>query len=302
MFILYIKSDRIITKLEQDKMADGSTSPPPPSSGTNNGTMSLGLYGIISAVYLWIDYLNNKNEEPLATATDDDAKPAVPKSKIFAFLFLVIIWVTQFFITFFSLKQQCVSPNYGLAAWSSFATWIVLFVPMFWCLEYLYTWLQPFGNTFGYLIIKLDGLVSFMEKILKSKSDDKIQKYLNYMQEDPWALFSMLTTSKTAPKAVQAGEKYDDLKTKNYLNDVTSEDRATFVNYVRVKENIAKFIFYILTLNLMADLTSIIALENSPCVVPIDDSDVPPVPTNNPNNPNATTTTAAPTTVYKTSE
>ena len=271
-------------------MADGSTSPP-----SNSGTMSLGLYGIISAVYLWIDYLNKKNEEP---ATDDT--PAVPKSKIFAFIFLVIIWVTQFFITFFSLKQQCVTPNYGLAAWSSFATWFVLFVPMFWCLEYLYTWLQPFGNTFGYLIIKLDGLVSFMEKILKSESEDKIQKYLNYMQEDPWALFSMLTTYETAPKAVQAGEKYDDLNKKGYLNGtVTSEDKTTFVNYVRVKENIAKFIFYILTLNLMADLTSIIALENSPCVVPIDDSDLPPAPTNNPNNPNNPNAT---TTTFKTSE
>lgn len=277
-------------------MANESTSPP-----SNNGTMSLTLYAIISAVYLWIDYINNTNEEPVSDS--DTEKPAVPKSKIFAFLFLVIIWVTQFFITFFSLKQQCVTPNYGLAAWSSFATWFVLFVPLFWCLEYLYTWLQPFGNTFGYLIIKLDGLVSFMEKILKSKSDDKIQKYLNYMQEDPWALFSMLTTSKTAPEAVQAGEKYDDLKNKGYLNaTVTSEDRAAFVNYVRIKENIAKFIFYILTLNLMADLTSIIALENSPCVVPIDDSELPEIPTINPNNPNATITTTAPTTIYKTSE
>ena len=275
-------------------MANESTSPP-----SNNGTMSLTLYAIISAVYLWIDYINNTNEE---TVSDSDTeKPAVPKSKIFAFLFLVIIWVTQFFITFFSLKQQCVTPNYGLAAWSSFATWFVLFVPLFWCLEYLYTWLQPFGNTFGYLIIKLDGLVSFMEKILKSKSDDKIQKYLNYMQEDPWALFSMLTTSKTAPESVQAGEKYDDLKNKGYLNaTVTSEDRAAFVNYVRIKENIAKFIFYILTLNLMADLTSIIALENSPCVVPIDDSELPEIPTINPNNKN--TTTATTTTIYKTSE
>ena len=274
-------------------MVDVSTTPPSTAAASpNNGTMSMGMYGILSAVYLWIDYLNKTNAEPVA----DDEKPA-PKSKIFAFIFLIIIWVTQFFITFFSLKQQCVSPNYGLAAWSSFATWFVLFVPLFWCLEYMYTWLQPFGNTFGYLIIKLDGLVSFMNRILKSNSDDKIQKYLNYMQEDPWALFSMLTTYENAPEAVQAGAKYDDLNGKKYLNStVTPEDRATFVNYVRAKENIAKFVFYILTLNLMADLTSIIALENSPCVVPIDDSDLPVIPTTNPNN---TTTT---TTIYKTSE
>ncbi|NDH65461.1 MAG: hypothetical protein EBY26_03660 [Microbacteriaceae bacterium] len=108
--------------------------------------MNVSLYGIICAVYLWVDYLNK------STGNDTDAKGAKTKSNVFAFIFLILIWLTQFFITFFLLKQQCNTPNYGLAAWSSFATWFVLFVPLFWCLEYLYTWLQPFGNTFGYLV------------------------------------------------------------------------------------------------------------------------------------------------------
>ena len=257
----------------------------PTTASSTNGSINTSIYVIICALYLWVDYTNK-------SATDDADASKNKMSNVFAFIFLIIIWLTQFFMTFFLLKQQCTTPNYGLAAWSSFATWFVLFVPLFWCLEYLYTWLQPFGNTFGYLFIKLNGLVSFMDSILrKDPGTDKIQKYLDYMREDPWALFSMLTTSDIAPDSVNASMKFDELKG-SYLNDkLPSDAKSTFVNYVRIKETVAKLIFYILTLNLMADLTNIIALENSPCTINVDEeSDA------------AVTKPTKPPTIYKTSE
>ena len=266
--------------------------PAPTTASPKNGSISTSIYVIICAVYLWVNY--NFMSKPKDTNADADASKT--KSHVFAFFFLIIIWFTQFFITFFSLKQQCNTPNYGLAAWSSFATWFVLFVPLFWCLEYLYTWLQPFGNTFGYLIIKMDGLVSFMNSTLKSDaSQDKVQKYLDYLKEDPWALFSMLTTADTAPESVKADKKFDELNGSYFKSNLPADAKTTFVNYVRIKENIAKFIFYILTLNLMADITSIIALENSPCAINMNElADVKPT-TTNPNPTNAPT-------IYKTSE
>lgn len=272
--------------------SSSASAPPPTTAASNSGSMNVSIYGIICAVYLWVNY--NFNNKP----TDNDAAAASAsktKSNVIAFIFLIIILFTQYFITLFSLKQMCFTPNYGLAAWSSFATWFILFVPLFWCLEYLYTWLQPFGNTFGYLIIKLDGLVSFMNGILKSGAQDNVQKYLDYMKEDPWALFSMLTTSDTAPSSVNAAAKFDELQESGYFNSGLSNDaKTTFVNYVRIKETIAKFIFYMLTLNLMADITSIIALENSPCTMDLDElADVKP-PKTKPNNANAP--------IYKTSE
>jgi len=263
-------------------------STPAVSASPNNGLVNLGIYSIISVLYLWFDYLM-----PLG-----DGKTSKPKA--FAFIFLVVIWLTQFMITFFSLQQMCNTPNYGLAAWSSFATWIVLFVPLFWCLEYMYTWLEPFGNTFGYLIIKLNGLVSFMDSCRKKTAESKIQEYLDYMKEDPWALFSMLTTSKYAPPSVNASEKFDDLST-GYLDLTDVPDaKNTFINYVRAKESIAKFIFYVLTLNLMADITFVIAQENSPCAMNIDEiNEAAAFKPNIKPKPNAT---AKPAVVYKTSE
>ena len=248
-----------------------TNAPPPTAVSPNNGMMNLGIYSILSVVYLMIAHTNKSlgSDKPEGEAPP----PFFTITKIMSIIFLAIIWLTQFILTFMSLQQQCNTPNYGLAAWSSFATFALLFVPLFVCLEYNYSWLRPFGNTFGYLINKLNGLVSFMQSIMKTKGgSDKIQKYLDYMNDDPWALFSMLTTYDDAPGTINASKKFDDLKSSGYLNAQVPDDaKETFVNFVRVKENIAKFIFYVLTLNFMADLTFIIAQENSPCAINLDE-------------------------------
>ena len=264
---------------------------PSKSSSSPNGMWHLLTYGIASAGYLWVEYNSNTN------AANDGNKP---KSNLTSIIFLTGIWLIQYIMVFTLLTQQCNTPNYGLALWSSFSMWIALFVPLFLSLEYMYTWLQPFANTFGYLINKMSGLASFMNDTLKDKSNDpsdRIQKYLNYMKEDPWALFSMLTMSEHAPDNVKANIKFDELKDGGYLKDDSAVAKQTFVNYVYAKESVAKFIFYMLTLNLMTDLTAIIALENSPCAVNLDElSNAPPPQTA------ATMPTKKPATIYKTSE
>lgn len=253
-------------------MVVAPTNAPQTAVSANNGMMNLGIYSIISALYLIINHASDSlsgGDKP-----EGEGEPSFFSiTKIMSIIFLAIIWLTQFILTFMSLQQQCNTPNYGLAAWSSFATFALLFVPLFVCLEYNYTWLRPFGNTFGYLINKLNGLVSFMQSIMKTKSDsDKVQKYLDYMNDDPWALFSMLSTCDDAPAAVNASKKFEDLNNSGYLNaSLPAEAKETFVNFVRVKENIAKFVFYVLTLNFMADLTFIVAQENSPCAINVDE-------------------------------
>lgn len=249
-------------------MVAAPTSPPATAVSPNNGMMNLGIYSILSAIYLLIDHMSSSINAP-----DDNESSFFSRIKVISIIFLAIIWLTQFMITFMALQQQCNTPNYGLAAWSSLTTFLLLFVPLFMCLEFNYTWLRPFGNTFGYFINKLNGLISFMQSIIRTKSDsDKVQKYLDYINDDPWALFSMLTTDNDAPSSIKAGDKFDDLQKSGYLNASLPEDaKDTFVNFVRVKENIAKFIFYVLTLNFMADLTFIVAQENSPCAINIDE-------------------------------
>ena len=257
-------------------MVAAPTNAPQTAVSSNNGMMNLGIYSIISALHLIINHASDSlsSDKPEAgTEAGTASSSFFTITRIMSIIFLAIIWLTQFMLTFMSLQQQCNTPNYGLAAWSSFTTFALLFVPLFVCLEYNYSWLRPFGNTFGYLINKLNGLVSFMQSIMKTKGgSDKIQKYLDYMNDDPWALFSMLTTYDDAPGTINASKKFDDLKSSGYLNAQVPDDaKETFVNFVRVKENIAKVIFYVLTLNFMADLTFIIAQENSPCAINLDE-------------------------------
>lgn len=271
-------------------MVVAPTNTPSTPISANNGWMNIGIYSIISAIYLIMDNASDKSDKPENESFFSLIKPM-------SMIFLAVIWLTQFILTFMALKKQCKTPNYILAVWSSFVTFFFLFVPIFMCLEFNYTWLRPFGNTFGYLINKLNGLVSFIQSIMRTNSNsDKIQKYLDYINDDPWALFSMLTSSDDAPASVNAGKKFDDLKSSGYLNAELPEDaKSTFINYVRVKENIAKFIFYALTLNLMSDITFIITQENLPCKVVLDDAaslDI---------TPKATVATKSPI-VFKTSE
>lgn len=272
-------------------MAD---TPPPAATASPNGSWHLMVYSIASAGYLWIEYKSNTKSTAAKPETNGIGVPLT------SILFLTGIWFIQYIMVFVLLNQQCNTPNHWLALWSSFAMWFAMFVPMFMCMEYMYTWLQPFANTFGYWVNKMSGLASFMNDTLKSKANDpadKIQKYLDYMKEDPWALFSMLTMSEHAPPNVKADLKFEELKTGGYLKDDSPGAKQTFVNYVYAKESVAKFVFYILTLNLMTDLTAIIALENSPCAVNLDElSNAPPPKTA------ATQPTKKPATVYKTSE
>ena len=46
----------------------------------------------------------------------------------------------------------------------------------------------------------------------------------------------------------------------------THENKTKFINFVRIKETVAKFIFYILTLVLMTDITSILVADGVPCM------------------------------------
>lgn len=239
---------------------------PPTTVSSNNGMVNLGIYSIISAVYLVTNY------HGAAPAPADASNPSGFKINVIAIIFIITIWLTQFIMTFISLQQQCKTPNYWLAAWASFATWLGLFVPMFVCLEYMYAWLQPFGNTFGYWIIKLNGLVQFMNSILRNSGNDKVQQYLDYMKEDPWAMFSMLTTYDNAPKIIRASDQFDVLNDKYINASLVPDAKNTFINYVRLKESVAKFIFYVLTLNLMADFTFIITQEHKPCTISRDNT------------------------------
>ena len=227
-----------------------SSSPP---VVTPDVSVNLVLYGMASLVYLYLIYINPGDN-----------------NLIIKLLFLFVVLSINFYLMWWLMSQQCVSPKLGWVFGGPILTWGFLFIPIFWLLETMYVWLQPFGNTFGYLFMKLMGVTSFMDKILKDSSGEsgRINKYINYIRTDPWGFFSMLTTNEDAmPSILQADKAFTELSDKLKPGQSNEDNRKEFVNYVRMKELVAKFVFYLLTLNLMTDITAVFIMEKSPCEV-----------------------------------
>ena len=245
MFILKFGKSRHSSSLV---MAESSSEP---HVVTPDVSVNLSLYGLASLVYVYLNYSNPEDDNLLIKV-----------------LYLLVVLCINFFLMWWLMSQQCVSPDLGWVFGGPILTWILLFVPMFWLLENMYVWLQPFGNTFGYLFIKLMGVTTFMDRILKDSSGDtgRINKYINYIRSDPWGFFSMLTTNEDAtPDILQADKAFTELGDKLKQGQNTDANRKEFVSYVRMKELVAKFVFYLLTLNLMTDITAVFLMEKSPC-------------------------------------
>lgn len=264
---------------DADNNNNNNTNPP---TAAPNGLLNLSIYGVCSILYIILHTSN-------------------PDSTMIKFVYVGAMLGINIGLTMFIMKQYCASPNIGVAIGGSVLTW-GLFVVVFGLLENYYVWLRPFGNTFGYLCIKLMGVVGFMDKILKKDEDngggDRVNKYIKYIRSDPWGFFSMLTANESAPKVLQAGKTFEELGKGNKLQPGMNIHEAEFINFVRIKESVAKLVFYLLTLNLMTDMAAVFVMENTPCVVNeaiIDES----------NNQLAATTATGPpkkTTVYKTTE
>jgi hypothetical protein len=237
-------------------MSDSSASP----AAAPNALVNLSIYSSISLIYV---FMNIKS----------------PDNIWFKIIYVVLMLIVNCFLIYWIMLQQCTSPDLGVVIGGSVLTWILLFVPMFYLLETMYVWLRPFGNTFGYLFIKLLGVVGFMDNILKQseQADDdasrRMNKYINYVRSDPWGFFSMLTTNASAePDILQAEKAFVELEGKLTVEARGNLDanKEQFVNYVRIKESIAKFIFYLLTLNLMTDMTAVFVMESDACEVNAD--------------------------------
>lgn len=243
---------RIITTVRYGVMSSATTDPP---AAAPNALVNLSIYGSISLIYMFMNY-------------------KFPDNIGFKIVYVILMFVINLSLIYWMMSQQCnANPNLGVAIGGSALTWILLFVPMFYLLERMYVWLRPFGNTFGYLVIKLVGVVGFMDRILRQpvQGDDdasrRMNKYINYVRSDPWGFFSMLTTNTSAtPDILQAEKAFEELRgklTPDAVNVNNLEDnRKEFVNYVRIKESVGKFIFYLLTLNLMTDMTAVFVMEN----------------------------------------
>lgn len=91
-------------------------------------------------------------------------------SIIWGISYLCLLFIGIFYINVATTKQMCGSPQTGTAILVTTIPWALVFGIMAMMLLVFPGWLAPFSNTFGYLVAKLAGVGTLMDKIIAPKS------------------------------------------------------------------------------------------------------------------------------------
>ena len=171
------------------------------------------------------------------------------------FLTLIIV---QFFINLNLTSEICNESQYGLAMTTTIFPWVFMFGIMVVLLKMVPNWLSPFSNTFGYLFTYITGINDFLMDILKSDSKNPaIEKIF----EDKSLLINSITLENIT-EWWKNMSKNGILKT-NVGND-QSDNFKKLEKFIKLKTNVAEFIWYALT-GILVTSTSYNYILNSGC-------------------------------------
>ena len=159
-----------------------------------------------------------------------------------AIYFLTLI-IVQFFINLQLTSDICNESQYGIAMTTTIFPWVFIFGILVILLKIFPNWLSPFSNTFGYLFTYITGVNEFLMEILKSKSTnsnsaiEKIYKSL---------LLNSITLENISDWWKKMSDKNSGILKSNMGNE-QSDNFKKLEKFIRLKTNVAEFIWYILT-------------------------------------------------------
>lgn len=163
---------------------------------------------------------------------------------ISAIYFLTLI-IVQFFINLQLTSDICNESQYGIAMTTTIFPWVFIFGILVVLLKIFPNWLSPFSNTFGYLFTYITGVNEFLMEILKSSSTNS-----NSAIEKIYENKSLLINSITLENISEWWEKMSDRNTgilKSNMGNEQSDNFKKLENFIRLKTNVAEFIWYALT-------------------------------------------------------
>ena len=173
-------------------------------------------------------------------------------SPILTGIYILILLVVQFFINLSLTTEICGEYQYGVALTTTIFPWIFIFGTMASLLMFFPNWLNPFSNTIGYLFTYVTGVNSFLMDILTNPSDLKSNKNqpnsiagaLEKIYTDKSLLINSITLSNIT-------EWWDNMSKvgilKSGVGDNTSESFKKLKNFIKLKTNVAEFMWYTLT-------------------------------------------------------
>lgn len=206
-------------------------------SNVPNPFTSLFWFFIITTVYFILKY---KITEPT-------------QSKIYGGVYILLLIVGEFIINLNLTNSMCGSNQYDTAIFITLFPWLFIFGLLYAVLSVFPGWLVPFSNTFGYGLAKLFGLSNFFNDILKNKIDlgkdsGPSSEALEHIYSDK----SLLINEITQPNI---GRFWSNMELIFKPSSYTEENKQTLLSFVRMKDTVSEYIWYMLTGTLVTSVS-----------------------------------------------
>lgn len=208
------------------------------TTSTPNPTFGILWFFIITSIFFVIKYFIGQNRTP----------EGLQKEKVFTGIYILLIIVGEYFINLNLTNAMCGTNQWETAILVTIIPWVIIFGLLNIMLIVFPGWLAPFSNTFGYGIARLAGLGDLMEKIIKPKIDNAASQQMKDMQEALAHIYSdksLLVNEITLGNFDNFWSNMSVVFKKGVVNNADLKNQLR--NMVRLKDLVAKYIWYMLT-------------------------------------------------------
>jgi len=196
-------------------------------------------------------------------------------SKIITIVYIVAIISTQITINASLAKAMCDNNKANSTALLATIFPIVFIFGILYLFLLIFPgWLEPFSNTFGYAMTKLNGIRDFLGKLLNRPlptMDKSITKAINNIYSDPSIFINQFNYDDK--------EAFDTIWNRNLQGNIFIKEATIgsnyyndFINYVKLKDIVGTFVWFLLV-GILVTTRSYNYIIAQPCSLSPDKSD-----------------------------
>ena len=170
------------------------------------------------------------------------------QSKIYFGIYITLLIIGEYIINLSLTESMCGNKQWSNALLVTLIPWVFIFGLLNVVLSLFPGWLSPFSNTFGYAVVKMAGIGSFFDKILKTKATSATSAAspaMNEALEHIYSDKSLLINEITQENFERFWTNMSGLFKSGVSSDASIKQQL--FDYIRLKDNIAEYIWYMLT-------------------------------------------------------
>ena len=217
------------------------------NENTPNGLLGLLVFVVLTVIYFYIRITSNSSQT----------------RKIWGFIYFLAVIAGEYAINVSNSNVLCGKPQYVTAIYITILPWVIIFGLLNLMIAVFPGWLIPFSNTFGYLAAKWSGVDKLFKEILVPKfngntiNDELGNEALGYIFTDPALMINKLTETnfenfwsemtREGNSQLAPGIKF--------IKSGISDYKDKLLGFIRLKDNISIFIWYLLTGGLVTSVS-----------------------------------------------